>query len=268
MIRQEGVLRLLEKAERWLMKRVTNVSTISSGMLRKIAGKGISEKNITIFPNWVDKNVVYPVDKADSARSDWGFDDRDRIVLYAGNLGEKQGLENVLLVAQRLREVPRLTFLIIGEGGAKSRLMAEAERMELRNVVFKPLQPLSRLAASLAGADVHLVLQKKAAADLVMPSKLTNILAVGGHALVTAEPGTTLYELVNRHQLGTTVEPENIDALEIGLREILSGQRAADFRGARSFASENLDKENILFGFRQILTQNTKQHNSWKSLHS
>ena len=268
MIRQEGLLRTLEKAERWLMKRVTNVSTISSGMIQKIVKKDVQEKNIINFPNWVDKSLVYPVSKEDSARADWGFDDRDRIVLYAGNLGEKQGLENVLFVAERLRDVPHLTFLIVGEGGAKSRLMAEAERMGLRNVVFKPLQPLSRLAASLAAADVHLVLQKKAAADLVMPSKLTNILAVGGHALVTAEPGTTLYDLVEDHRLGTTVEPENLDALELGLREILDGKREADSRGAQKFAHDNLDKENILFGFRQILTQNTKQHNSWKSLPS
>ncbi len=268
MIRQEGLLWLLEKFECWLMKKVTNVSTISSGMVQKIVKKGIQEKNIITFPNWVDKTLVYPVPKADSARTDWGFDNRDRIVLYAGNLGEKQGLENVLLVAERLRGVPRLTFLIVGEGGAKSRLMAEAARMGLRNVVFKPLQPLARLAASLAAADIHLVLQKKAAADLVMPSKLTNILAVGGHALVTAEPGTTLYDLVQDNQLGTTVDPENLDALEQGIREILSGQREADYRGARAFAAEYLDKENILLGFRQILTQNTKQHNSWKSLPS
>nr|WP_256534098.1 WcaI family glycosyltransferase [Lewinella sp. JB7] len=264
-IRQEGLLRFLEKAERWLLGKMTAVSTISTGMVRKIVKKGLNQENIVLFPNWVDQKIVYPVSREASARSDWGFTDQDRIVLYAGNLGEKQGLENVLLVAQRLRDVPNLTFLIIGEGGAKSRLMAMAEELNLDNVVFKPLQPLNRLAASLAAADVHLVLQKKAAADLVMPSKLTNILAVGGHALVTAEAGTTLHDVVREHHLGTTIEPEDINALERGLREILSGARAADCRGARIFAAENLDKENILFGFRRILTLDTKQHNSWKS---
>ena len=188
------------------------------------------------------------------------------MVLYAGNLGEKQGLENILEVAHRMRDVPKLTFLIIGEGGAKARLVAQAESMKLENVVFKPLQPLERLSASLAAADVHLVLQKRAAADLVMPSKLTNILAVGGHALVTAEAGTTLYDIVKTHELGTLVAPENLSALEMGLREILAGKRAADARGALRFADEQLDKRNILFAFRQILTANTQQpHNSWNS---
>ncbi|MBB4079017.1 colanic acid biosynthesis glycosyl transferase WcaI [Lewinella aquimaris] len=265
MIRQEGLLQLLERAERWLLRQVTAISTISTGMVRKIVKKGVNRENIVLFPNWVDQNLVYPVSREASARSDWGFTDHDRIVLYAGNLGEKQGLEDVLFVAERLRDIPNLTFLIIGEGGAKSRLMAMAEEMNLDNVVFKPLQPLKRLAASLAAADVHLVLQKKAAADLVMPSKLTNILAVGGHALVTAEAGTTLHDVVSEHHLGTTIEPEDINALEKGIREILSGQRAADCRGAHAFAAKNLDKENILLGFRRILTLDTKQHTSWKS---
>ena len=264
-IKQNWLLRLLEGAERWIMHRVSAVSTISSGMLRKIVNKGLRKEDILMFPNWVDGDLVYPVPREHSARMAWGFGDQDRIVLYAGNLGEKQGLESILTVADRMRDVPHLHFLIIGEGGAKSRLMALAEDLKLDNLTFKPLQPLAKLAASLAAADVHLVLQKKAAADLVMPSKLTNILAVGGHALVTASPGTTLYDLVNEHQLGTLVEPEDTGALEAGLRAIFLGERAEDSRGALAFAGRELDKKNILFAFRQILISNTKQHNSWNS---
>lgn len=256
-IKQGWLLDLLEKAERWLLRRVSAVSTISTGMLRKIVKKGIKEQDIILFPNWVDSTLVYPLSRSASARADWGFDDNDRIVLYAGNLGEKQGLENILEVAYRMQDVPRLTFLIIGEGGAKTRLVAQAERMRLTNVIFKPLQPLAKLSASLAAADVHLVLQKKAAADLVMPSKLTNILAVGGHAVVTAEAGTTLYDTVKAYHLGTLVDPEDINALEEGLRAVLAGQRESDIRGALDFARQRLDKRSILSEFRQILLTNT-----------
>ncbi|WP_420458895.1 WcaI family glycosyltransferase [Neolewinella sp.] len=262
-IRQPWLLRLLESAERWALQAVSAVSTISTGMQRKVVKKGLNPDEIILFPNWVDKKLVHPVARAESARRDWGLDDRDRLVLYAGNLGEKQGLENVLYLADRLQDVPRLTFMIIGEGGAKARLVTEAESLGLTNVVFKSLQPLERLAATLAAADVHLVLQKRAAADLVMPSKLTNILAVGGHALITAEAGTTLYDLVDEHQLGTLVEPEDLDALEEGLRGILSGARSQDAAGAEDFAASHLDKEHILTDFRTVLSLNTKQHNTW-----
>ncbi len=264
-IRQQWLLRLLEHAEAWLLRRVSTVSTISEGMLRKIARKGIASDNIVLFPNWVDAELVHPVSREDSARSAWNIPHKEKLVLYAGNLGEKQGLENILELADRMRDIPSVKFLIIGEGGAKARLVEESQKRQLPNLSFKSLQPLSKLAATLAAADVHLVLQKKAAADLVMPSKLTNILAVGGHALITAEQGTTLYDQVIKNHLGTLVVPEDVDALETGLREILSGQRADDCSGALTYAAEKLDKQNILLGFRQILTLNTKQHNSWNS---
>lgn len=266
-IRQAWLLRLLESAERWVLRQVTAVSTISSGMLRKITAKGIAADRIILFPNWVDSALIYPVNRQDSMRAAWGYTEADRIVLYAGNLGEKQGLESILTVADRLRDVSGLTFIIIGEGGAKARLVREAAQLGLDNVVFKPLQPLDRLAATLAAADIHLVLQKRAAADLVMPSKLTNILAVGGHALVTAEEGTTLYEQVATHQLGTLVTPEDPTALEQGIRDILSGRRADDARGARDFAENHLAKERILDSFRSVLHSNTKRHTAWTSLH-
>lgn len=43
--------------------------------------------------------------------------------------------------------------------------------------------------------DCHLVVQKRGAADAVLPSKLTNILAVGGNAVITAEAHTELGQL-------------------------------------------------------------------------
>ncbi|MEL7161075.1 MAG: glycosyltransferase, partial [Bacteroidota bacterium] len=162
--------------------------------------------------------------------------------------------------AARLRDQPNLHFLIIGDGKEKEGLLQLAQEMQLTNVQFKPLQPMDKLAASLSSADIHLVLQKKAAADLVMPSKLTNVLAVGGHALITADPGTTLYELVSEHQLGTLVEPENVDALAAGLRAILSGACREDNAGALAFADRQLNKENILNGFQHSIQKLIRLH--------
>jgi colanic acid biosynthesis glycosyl transferase WcaI len=263
-IRNNTVLRLLERAERWLLRRMPLVSTISTGMREKLLAKGLPEEKVLLFPNWVDNELVYPVSRANSLRAEWGYGAEDRVVLYAGNLGEKQGLEQILDVAERLRDMPGLTFLIVGEGGAKERLVARRDRLGLNNVAFKPLQPLAKLAPMLAAADVHLVLQKKAAADLVLPSKLTNILAVGGHALITAEPGTTLYDTATEHRLGTVVPPEDTEALERGLIDILAGRRGDDASGAAVYATQYLAKEPILSRFRRALPfdfkTDTKQH--------
>ena len=65
-----------------------------------------------------------------------------------------------------------------------------------------PLQAHSEFNDFLNLADVHLVIQKASASDLVMPSKLTTILAVGGLAIITANPGSGLYSLVKEQNIG------------------------------------------------------------------
>lgn len=64
----------------------------------------------------------------------------------------------------------------------------------LMNVKFYPLQSYELLPALLRLADCHLVIQRRGAADAVLPSKLTNILAAGGMPLL---PLRYILNLVN-----------------------------------------------------------------------
>ncbi|MCV5180396.1 glycosyltransferase, partial [Escherichia coli] len=81
-------------------------------------------------------------------------------------------------------------FVIVGQGGGKARLEKMDSERGLTNVKFFPLQSYEALPALLKMGDCHLVVQKRGAADAVLPSKLTNILAVGGNAVITAEAET------------------------------------------------------------------------------
>lgn len=245
-IKGEVLLRVLEVFEQFLLRRMDRVSTISTGMLDRLRLKGVGAEKLLLFPNWVDEKVIYPLPREQSLRKEWGFEEDDRVILYAGNLGVKQGLGYLLSLAEDFKHREEVHFVIVGDGGKKEELIRDVATRSLTNVQFKPLQPLAKLAACLAAADVHLVLQLKAAADLVMPSKLTNILAVGGHALITADVGSTLYEVVYEHKLGTLVPAEDASALAEGLRRVLSKEGVADAVGAKEFAAKNLNKQNIL----------------------
>jgi len=115
------------------------------------------------------------------------------------------------------------------------------------------LQPYEKLSALLASADIHLVLQKKSASDLVMPSKLTGILAAGGCAIVSAVPGTSLYETVHEHQIGLLIEPESTDALVKGLLLALDSDLTPFRQRARQYAERFLSKASLLRDFEQNL---------------
>ncbi|EAO1002186.1 colanic acid biosynthesis glycosyltransferase WcaI [Salmonella enterica] len=244
-----SVARLATAFERSALRNVDNVSTISRSMMNKAREKGVAAEKILFFPNWSEVARFQDVNDADvtALRQQLGLPEGKKIVLYSGNIGEKQGLEKVIDAAERLRDRP-LIFAIVGQGGGKARLENMARERSLPNIKFLPLQPYDVLPALLKMGDCHLVVQKRGAADAVLPSKLTNILAVGGNAVITAKPHTELGQLCARYPgIAVCVEPESTDALVNGISQALAMPK--NNTTAREYAERTLNKENVLRQF-------------------
>ena len=243
--------------ENWLMRRFDHISSISSTMVNKISQKKAPQVKTSLFPNWVDTQYINPQSPVRDLRTEWGFTNDSKIILYAGNMGQKQGLEMVLDAAAMLEsEHSDVSFLFIGEGAAKPSLIEKAKKMKLRNVFFKPVQPVQDLSALLAVADIHLVIQKRGVADAVMPSKLAAILASGGYAIITSDENTELGKMVlNNPGIATLIPPENTILLTEAIMELLSDP-VIKRRGnvvARTYAERNLDTQVVLSNFTDIL---------------
>ena len=238
--------------ERWLMSKFDAVSTISLSMMDKAREKGVSDDQLIFFPNWSDTDFVNPDVDGLSLRESWGLKESEKVVLYAGNIGAKQGLELVIEAAKRYISRTEVKFFVVGAGAYVKQLQALSDGAGLTNIEFKPLQAWEDVPAMLSMADVHLVIQRKGAADAVLPSKLTNILSAGGNAVVTAEGDTELGRLAEQYPgIYTCVEPEDIDAFCEGL-DVELGKTGTN-TVARKYAEENLNKDAILSRFREDL---------------
>lgn len=251
MIRSPRLINLLFGVERFILKRADVVSSISDGMMQRIGQK--VPKPVQFFPNWVDTSLFFPVDEKEILKQEYGFAPKDKVILYSGAIGEKQGLEAILHTAKAMRNRPDVRFVICGSGPYKSKLEALAAEMELENLVFYPIQPFERFNRFLNMADVHLVIQKAGASDLVMPSKLSTILAVGGLALVTANPGSGLHALVDKYQMGILVRAEDQQALNEGVALAVGGSNAGITGNARAYAAEHLAISGVMGRFEEIV---------------
>ena len=251
------VKKCVNAVEGWLMRRFDRVSSISRQMVARLSAFGITEGRISIFPNWVDTDRIRPGVRGRAFREEWGLGPDRKIALYAGSMGNKQGLEMVLETARALQNGgPDILFLLVGEGPAKEGLVKRANKLGLRNVLFKPLQPPEDLPALLALAEVHLVVQKTGGAEAFMPSKLTGILAAGGTAIITADEDTELGRLVRSNPgIAVLVPPENPEILrkallsELSNRGIFSGYN----RVAREYSERYLAKNIVLSQFESML---------------
>lgn len=249
MIKSKRLIGWLLKLERMILRRADHVSSIADGMIRKISDKTGGE--VLLFPNWVDVARFYPLTDKGALKEAFGFSAADKIVLYSGAIGEKQGLEALLHAAAAWQHQPEMRFLICGSGPYKVRLEQLAEQLQLKNTVFLPLQPAAQFNNFLNMADVHLVIQKAHASDLVMPSKLTTILAVGGIALITANSGTGLHELVSRHNMGILVDAENQEALQSGIGRAVWDNTADIATNARAYAATHLSVSGVMTRFKE-----------------
>jgi colanic acid biosynthesis glycosyl transferase WcaI len=176
------------------------------------------------------------------------------VALYSGNMGNKQGLEILAEVAQLLQGDPRIQFVFGGNGSGRADLQVRCAG--LPNVRFLDLQPLERLNDWLGLADVHLLPQRADAADLVMPSKLTGMLASGRAVLATALPETELGRVVMQDAAcGVVVPPEDPVAMAEALRALVTdpARRAELGANGRRYAEAELSQDVILRRFEAQL---------------
>lgn len=259
MIRQRWAGRTFYKLLYWLENKListaTRVSSITTAMCRLAVTKGADKKNVLLVPNWGDVHNIYPISPKTGFRKALAVRDDQMLVMFAGAMGRKHGLTLVLDAAEQLKNDPLFHFVMIGSGSDAEEHRQDAEERQLRNMTFLPLQDVEKLNEVLGSADIHLVVQRVGAADLVMPSKLTNILAAGRACVATAEDGTELYNVVHGAKTGIAVEPENVDSLVKALLELGSDSVARTRFGqaARSYAQNHLGKDAILGRFERDL---------------
>jgi colanic acid biosynthesis glycosyl transferase WcaI len=253
LIKGRNLKRFVLACGRVLIRQFNYVSTISNRMMQRAREKGVAEQSLVHFPNWADISSIQPLDGPSPFRKKLDIPDDAVVALYSGNMGRKQGVEILGEAARLLQNEQNIFFIFCGAGAGRADLQQQCAR--LRNVRFLDLQPLEHLSALLGTADIHLLPQRADAADLVMPSKLTGMLASGRPVIATALPGTELAAVLGG--LGVVTPPDQPTALADAILELAQQpeRREALGRSARSYATQELDRNAILRRFEAVLLQ-------------
>src|SRR5712664_1447272 len=241
---------LVQAIERFLMSKFDRVSTISDRMLERLHGKGVGPTRSVLIPNWVDTSAIYPMTTSVNAlRKQLGIADGAIVALFSGSMGTKQGLRLLIDASRRLASRSDIQFIFCGDGPYRETLLAEKGD----NVRILPLQPADRLNELLNLADIHLLPQLADASDLVMPSKLTGMMASGRPVIATAFPGTQLFEALENS--GIVTPPGDVDAFVSALSRLVEEPALRGLLGeaARSYAVSHLSREEILHRFERSM---------------
>ena len=243
--------RMIYGVEKWILRRFDRVSTISGRMLGRLDTKGVAPVKQFLFANWVDTNQIKPLERESPFRSELGIRSDEIVALYSGNMGEKQGLETVIEAARSFSRTMPIRFVLCGQGAAYTRLRMLAEG--LKNIIWMPLQPAERLNDLLNLADIHLLPQRADAADLVMPSKLTGIMASGRPVVATANEGTEVWSVVQGRGITVATGDDRAFVAAVAALAKDPARRALLGAQARKYSVEHWAKEQVLNAFEAAL---------------
>jgi glycosyltransferase involved in cell wall biosynthesis len=221
------------------VRRAAAIGVIADGFRPHLHAMGASSHRIHRIRNWT--HIQPSTLDSSTARAQLGLPQDAFIALHAGNMGLKQGLENVVTAAKlAARQPDPIQFVFIGDGN--QRHILEQLAAGLPNVRFIPPLPAADFPNALAAADVLLVNQRPTITDMCLPSKLTSYFAAQRPVVAAVAPDSeTARELTTAHA-GLAVsygEPEQLlTALETLRRSPQLQQELAE-RGA-AYATDQL----------------------------
>ena len=180
MLKRGKLVRALYRLERIAYRDAALVSTLTPAMRQRIVSKGIVPEKVVLFRDWTDPPLFdIPLQGGgEEFRDSLGLRDR-LMVVHAGNMGVKQGLDIVLEAAQRSRAMEDIIYLLVGDGATRPALEARAAALNLSNLKFLPVQRREAFHELLAATDIALITQQRVVADIVFPPKTMTLLAAG-----------------------------------------------------------------------------------------
>jgi glycosyltransferase involved in cell wall biosynthesis len=232
-----------------LLRGARDVVLVSEAFRSYVDAAGVDPDRVHVIPNWTHVGTARQ-DRA-SVRSRLGWADDELVALHSGNMGLKQGLENLVETARTAP--PGVRIVLMGDGSQRSSL--EALGTDVSGLQMLPPAQTEDFPDVLAAADVLLVNERASAVDMSLPSKLTSYFSAGVPivAAVPADGGTGAE--VRRSGAGWLVPPENPSALLDALRELgtQAAQRARLGAAGRAHAQQHLSPEASLGRLTELL---------------
>ena len=258
LVRPGPLARLLERFEYAAYRRAEGAFVLCDAFGAALRAHGYPSDRIHLLRSPIDVDRVKPIPPSPVFRAAHGLTPEDFVVLYAGSMGLKQGLTNVIDAARDLgTRAPGIAWVLVGDGEAKPMLADAIGRHGLEaRVRLLPLQPESEMAAMFAAADVLLLNQVSAVKATVVPSKLLTYMAAGKPVIAAVSPdsqGAAILREADGGILAAPDDPAALAAAVLAMRGRDASARADMGRRNRALAEQQFDRRRIVRAQETVL---------------
>lgn len=249
------LIKLARMLEMFLYRRATHILVNSPAYKTYIEEKGIPAKKITFIPYGADIQMFYPALDGSHLRQELNLQDKF-LVLYTGALGQANDIYTILRAASHLKENEHIQFLIFGDGKERPKLQAEAQKLQLNNLLFAGVRPKHQIPAIIAAADVCLaILQDIPMFRTTYPNKVFDYMAAGKPTILVIDG--VIRQVIEDSQGGVYVAPGDDRQLAETILSLSSHPDQINAMGsnARSYLEKHLDRQVMLEKTRDLFLQ-------------
>ena len=243
---------LVRRIELGLAKRAAGVGIIAEGFREYLEEGGVAEDRIYRLRNWTRR--VDPSETFSETRRRFGWAEEDFVCVHGGNMGLKQGLDNLLDTAALLGD-NRVRIALVGDGNDRERLETQARERRLENVAFIAMQGPGNWEATMQAANVLLVNQRASVTDMSLPSKLTSYFASGRPVIAAASPDSETAAEIEAAGAGLIVPPADPSAFRDAIVALEHDRPRAQALGTsgKGYADSTLSRSSALAEYDEFI---------------
>jgi glycosyltransferase involved in cell wall biosynthesis len=251
-LNNRALLAILERMELALYADAAGIVTVTEAFRQNLIDRGVRAEKIFTIPNGADLSFWQP-QLADTRRWRQALDLGERfVVLYIGAHGLSQGLETIITAAEMLRDDDSITFVFVGEGADKEKLVSHATSSGLTNVRFVDPVDKDGVRDFYAAADLCLIpLRDVPLFAGFIPSKMFEILAMGRPILASVRGEAAA--ILRESGAAEVVAPEDSVAIATAIRDARAHRLDSRAGSGIEFVQRNYSRQTLAARYIQFL---------------
>ncbi len=202
-MKKDGLLhRYFRRKERKLYMEADYIGCMSQGNIDyvKVHNPEVSAEKLHELKNYQKPYKGFGSDP-DLIKRKYGIAEKF-VVVFGGNMGKPQQLENVLALAVSVIQIPDIVFLLLGEGVQMNKIEAEAKAKGLTNINIQRTIAKQEYQDLLRVCDVGLISLHKDFTIPNIPSKALDYFNVGIPVLASLDLATDFGEILDEEKCG------------------------------------------------------------------
>ena len=201
-----SIIKILEKIEYFLYRNSKAVISVTESFNKQLIDNGIDKDKLFVIRNGVNLKNIRVMPKDESIIKNLNLNNKF-VVGYIGTMGMAHGLSFILNSIKKLND-DNIVFLFIGSGAKRDELLNLKDKLNLKNVIFLPMQTKENIKKYISVIDVALVnLRKSDNFKKVIPSKIFEQAAMKKPILLGVDGEAR--EIVEKYKAGLFYHPEN-----------------------------------------------------------